>query len=497
MAKYIKKILRKMAFFVGLLKPLPFDFYVSVFYFILAAAFLVRTANINYNSAFNDEAIYIVIGRMGLFTSDWWSYGAKLWMAGVPYIYPTLTALAYETGGLIASRFLNVIFGVLLIEEVYRLTNLLNLFSPKINRRAAIIAAFFAAFSAIGIFVSKLATYDMASFLFLVIGINSFLKAKHFLNGKYYFLTFLCVFTAFLTKIVIAVFFPILFLLSLFVLRARAIKQRKLAVIYLYIPFLLCSLLYLYFYRDNLITYVFTHKSLGKAENYFSIPLLIWRETGILLLLFLPSALLLVKSGKVKALAALTMLAAAIPVFHYALSRYATLDKHLNLTVVFLSVIAGYGLSFLLSSKSDLLKKATKVLLPIIAVLYLLNSYQILKGHEQDWKNTAALQNYLKQNVQPGERILTEEGGVVILALYDKIFPPTNIATFDWIDYSGFKDERGYIQAVDDVYFDYIELDENYVGDDSLKARILKSMGSNYSLAYEESGFRVFRKNEN
>ncbi|MCL5432698.1 MAG: hypothetical protein M1524_01095 [Patescibacteria group bacterium] len=51
---------------------------------ILTFAFVVRIININYNTAFNDEAIYVVIGRMGLFTNDWWSYGAKLWMAGVP-----------------------------------------------------------------------------------------------------------------------------------------------------------------------------------------------------------------------------------------------------------------------------------------------------------------------------------------------------------------------------------------------------------------------------
>jgi hypothetical protein len=45
---------------------------------LLLASFIIRILNLNYNTAFNDEAIYIVIGRMGLFASDWWSYGANL-----------------------------------------------------------------------------------------------------------------------------------------------------------------------------------------------------------------------------------------------------------------------------------------------------------------------------------------------------------------------------------------------------------------------------------
>ena len=73
-------------------------------YCILFFALLIRVIGINYNSAFNDEAIYVVVGRLGIFANDWWSYGAKLWMAGLPYIYPPLTALAYEVGGLAGSR---------------------------------------------------------------------------------------------------------------------------------------------------------------------------------------------------------------------------------------------------------------------------------------------------------------------------------------------------------------------------------------------------------
>ncbi len=323
-----------------------------IFYLILFLAFVVRVINLNYNSAFNDEAIYIVIGRMGLFASDWWSYGAKLWMAGLPYIYPSLSALAYQTGGLVSSRFLNVIFGVILVEEVYRFTSLLNLYDKRTNTAAALIAAFIAAFSGIGIFVSKLATYDMPSFLLLLVGINSFLKAKHFSNGKYYFLTFLCLFLAFLTKIVIAIFLPILFVASILIMRNRPPKHKKLAITYLYMPFAISTALYFYFYGQNLLTYISTHKNMGGSDNYLSIPSLIWSEVKIPLILFLPSAFLIIQSKKLKVLISLTILSAAIPIFHLVFSRFATLDKHLFLTIIFLSVVVGYGASLATFSAS-------------------------------------------------------------------------------------------------------------------------------------------------
>lgn len=139
----VKKIYVILTF---LKREIKEDYYSFLFYLLIISAFLVRIINLNYNSPFNDEAIYIVIGRMGLFANDWWSYGAKLWMAGLPYIYPPMSALAYEVGGLLGSRLLNVIFGVMLIEEVVRFVRLLNLFDEKTNKSAALIAGFLVAF---------------------------------------------------------------------------------------------------------------------------------------------------------------------------------------------------------------------------------------------------------------------------------------------------------------------------------------------------------------
>src|SRR3989344_247107 len=94
---------------------------------IIAAAAGIRLYHLDYNTPFIDEAIYVVIGKLGLFEGDWISYNTQAWMAGFPYLYPSLTALAYTTGGIVTSRLLSVLVGVLIVEEIYRFTYFLGL----------------------------------------------------------------------------------------------------------------------------------------------------------------------------------------------------------------------------------------------------------------------------------------------------------------------------------------------------------------------------------
>jgi hypothetical protein len=478
-----------------LLAPVKLKSHIIIFYLIIFLSFAIRFVHLNYNTAFNDEAIYIVIGRMGLFSSDWWSYGASQWMAGLPYIYPTLSALAYQTYGLLASRFLNVIFGVIIIEEVYRFTLLLNLFRTNQNIKASLIAALIAGISGVGIFVSRLATYDMPSFMLLMLGINSFLKAKYFDNGKYYFLTFIFLFTAFLTKIIIGIFFPFLFLTSLLVMRKRVRRHKNFAINYLYTPFVIASIIFFVSYFHYFMTFINTHVDEGLTTSYWDLFALIMQVTAVILIFSIPSAVYLIRRKKAYAVIFLITMAATIPLFHLALKRYATFDKHLYLTVIFLTPLAGYGMSKMLGIKRVAVRKrlATSAILALI--VYSVISFQLFTTLEKKWRNTSNLQVYLTDTVENGNRVLTEEGASVILALYDEIFPPDSIVTFDWINYSGYSDEKGYLLAVHDKYFDYIELDN---GDDEteLEENIRITMVDKYKLSNKLGEFEIYEKTQ-
>lgn len=228
----------------------------------------------------------------------------------------------------------------------------------------------------------------MPSFLLFMLGINSFLKAESFKNGKYYFLTFLFLFGAFLTKITIAVFFPALLVISIFMMKGRSKNNQRMAYAYLYVPFIIASIAYTFFYWSNLMVYINTHKNLGIAEGYDSIVSLIWDEMYILALLAIPNAFLLFTSKKVKQVVSLIVLAAAIPVFHLALHRFSTLDKHLYLSVIFLSVLVGLGLSLAAAEFKGFTKLVLRIGLPIVCIFYFLDARSILYIRENDWTNS-------------------------------------------------------------------------------------------------------------
>jgi hypothetical protein len=465
-----------------------------IFYFILTISLLIRVVNLNYNSAFNDEGIYVVLGKMGLFAGDWWSYGANLWMAGLPYIYPPLTALAYQIGGLIGSRLLNVFFGVLLIEEVYRFTRLLALYDERTNHVAALIASFFAAFAGIGLYVSELATYDILSFFLLLFAMNSFLKAANFENGKYYLLCSVGLLFAFFTKIIIAVFYPVLFLAAFIILKNRPKPHFRLALIYLFIPLFIGISLYIITNLGNLLTYVATHKDLGKAESLSNIFEDIAHVTGFTAICSLPAIPIFIKTNKSAKLLWLITLSLVIPLFHLALNREQTLNKHLYLTLIFLAVIAAYGAAVLIFSKIKLVRIMSLATLTIAGIFFIFSSQNLAHELQSEWRNTNDLQAFLKESVHEGDKILTENGGAVILSLYNITFPPKNIVTFDWIDYSNLTGDEGYLQAVEDRYFDFIEIDNQFAGRDVLRASILTEMGSNYRLIYDKDDFQVYER---
>src|SRR6266852_5974158 len=111
------------SYLINVYKAFRFEnWHLIVLLLILSVAFAVRFYNLNYNSPFSDEATYIVIGRLGIFQGDWWTYNASAWLAGFPYIYPPMTAIASMTAGILGSRFLNVLLGVLTVEAVFLLT---------------------------------------------------------------------------------------------------------------------------------------------------------------------------------------------------------------------------------------------------------------------------------------------------------------------------------------------------------------------------------------
>src|SRR3990172_11986994 len=114
--------------------------------FILLAAFLIRTVNLNYNSPFLDEAVYINLGKT--FWKGRWGelFHDISWVGGFPFFYPPLSAMFHALGGIIATRFFNVLLGVGSVFLIYRFTReIFPIDSQKESRHAGVVgfSAFF------------------------------------------------------------------------------------------------------------------------------------------------------------------------------------------------------------------------------------------------------------------------------------------------------------------------------------------------------------------
>src|SRR3990167_4577110 len=160
---------------------------------ILLSAFLIRTINLNYNSPFLDEAIYINLGRE-FWAGKWHDLAQSIaWVGGLPFFYPPLTAAFHAIGGIIASRFLNVILGVASVYFIYQLTYELFPVANKNQRTTGgIIAAALMATSAIPIAYSRQATYDTLSVFLFMAGSLYLTRAIYEGEGNDYFKSAIC-----------------------------------------------------------------------------------------------------------------------------------------------------------------------------------------------------------------------------------------------------------------------------------------------------------------
>jgi predicted membrane-bound mannosyltransferase len=138
---------------------------------ILAAAWYVRALNASYCSAYMDESVYVLYGRMFLsrhFEAPIdeplrWSFGWYLW--------PAMAAIADKLGGIVAVRELAAVLGTITVGAVYSLAR--RLFSPAVGLAAA--AAF--AILAPAIYNSRIATRDSGSLFFFAIGLWAYTRA--------------------------------------------------------------------------------------------------------------------------------------------------------------------------------------------------------------------------------------------------------------------------------------------------------------------------------
>ena len=455
---------------------------------IILYAFVVRIINIDYNSPFLDEAIYVVFGKKILEGQFREVADSISWVGGLPFFYPLLSAIFYQIGGILGSRIFNVFLGTAAVFLIYKFTNQLHLLKEEVpNRITSFIAATFAATTAIPIALSRLAIYDMLSFTIFLMAIVIFQKALQEGNRFRYLSSAIALFFAFLAKYIVAIFFPFLLALPIYLNLKREERAATITILkYFWLPLIFLSMFYLIINFSSLVDFTLG-QTLKEMASFSAILENFWKYLWISYLFSLGGVIVLWQKKK-GALTILLAVASVLPLIAHLVAREGlSVAQHSFLSLIFILPLVGIFFSTIIQKNP----KAGILLAGAAIAFNLFYSASKVRELESFWPNTDKAVWALKAEVTPNDKILAEAGDVVTLAFYNKIKSDQIMGPFVF----SFKDKEGlpaYLAAIDDEYFNFVELDGTSFSLDSILA-IEKALSEKYFLFFDDGEVRIWQ----
>lgn len=459
-----------------------------VFLAIILLAFIARTVNLNYNSPFLDEAIYINLGKQILSGEIIEAAENISWVGGFPFFYPLLSSLAYLIGKIVAARLLNVILGTASVYLIYLFTKRLSLFKHRrFNEIAGLVACAFFATSAIPIVFSRIAIYDTLSFSLFLFSLVIFQKAFRSNKKKLYFYSAVILFLSYLAKYIILIFFPFFLLITLYFGRKKDIrKKNKVVKIFknFWYPFLFLNFVYFSLNAESLAGFYTGQVVAGEPvtqvlENF-------WKFTSIGYILALGSIYFFLDSRKIK-IAILLIASSLLPLISHAIAKNSiSVQQHTTLSLIFLFPLAGAFFASIIKRYKYL--GITAAFITVILSLSL--SLPMIQDIQESWPNSDEAIRVLKSRMDKEDRILAEADDVIILAFYDDV-PRDNIVGPFYFDYSGEEGMPAYKAAIEEGYFKYIELDGTIFTEEEIEV-VEDAIGENYKSVFDDGNIKIY-----
>jgi hypothetical protein len=229
-------------------------------FYVLAAAIGISLGvsvwlrlQLNFNAAYVDEADYLFVGRM-LWLGKPWPTHTYIFSSDLP-LY--LLGLGDQLGGLIGGRVISGLCGLVSLYSFYRAV--LLLFN---DRQVALLAVLLLGIQAPHLFISKFATYDVICLAFFATALWLFIAAcvgqgkSVLLLGSGAGLTF---FLAMMSKYIVVVYCPLLFVAAL-------LCRRQVAWVFALLVTLL-SVAYVGYYRADLAVLYHSQIAAAHAAN--------------------------------------------------------------------------------------------------------------------------------------------------------------------------------------------------------------------------------------
>jgi hypothetical protein len=441
---------------------------------IIAVAWYLRARNPHFSSAYMDESIYILYGRMFLSHHFESPIDHPLNFSFGWYLWPILAAWADRIAGLAGVRELAAAMGTVVVVSIYGFTK--RVFSSGVALASALI------FALIGpaILVSRIATRDIGSLFFFALGLWLFAVAWQRQKGRQWPLWLVAaflMFAAFLCKYLVAIYFPFLVILAL-------LKHRRAILCYVVPLAVLCAAYGIYF-RQSLVALVHYGHTYGSLKAPASEALQIYfthRWDFWILVLLALLAWFFVKEVGWRKLALLSCGAAIMPLFQFVSRADYDYWKHINYSFLFLVPLGVQGLlSLLRRAGARAYRISAVVVVCCLAVVFgwMGNAWHI--DRFVFWPNTEPIAAYFEGRLAPSARVLIDD---TVLRYY--FSPPLHqwqITDPFYFRYANATGAPAYSAAVANGLFDYVVLDGG-IGSDAreLAAAIAPQLASRYRL---------------
>lgn len=424
-----------------------------------------------HNTAFSDEALYIFAGRQ---IWSHWVTGAPLlddfsfYMSGNPYVYPVLAGPLDQLGGVELVRALSTLLMLIVTACGYYATAML------FDRKAALLAAVFFAVQGPVLFLSRLATYDPLCLCALAVSVALLVYVGETRRAWFALGIGPLLVLAFFSKYLAVVYVPsVLLLLFLWILRrwgwreaakGAAIGVGSLAVfgalaalaVAIWDPTMVHGLTASTTNRIVVSTYPRSHL----VDHGLQL-------VGVSFAAAIVGCMLIVRKANITSAVICVLFlftAFLVPAYHLYKAEPTSFDKHFAYSMFFAMPMAGYLLATLAVRRKSW--EPNGYWLSSIAIALMLLSIGIRNAQYMysTWPASNTLTYMLRTQVRPASgRYMAESRDVVRYYLQDvtSTWQWTGPYFFQYTDAQGhfYTGQEAYVHAIDDGYFDVVELD--------------------------------------
>lgn len=438
---------------------------------IVGIAWFLRARNPHFSSAYMDESIYVLYGRMFLAHHFEPPIDQPLHFSFGWYLWPILAAWADRLRGLVGVRELSAALGTLTVCSVYAFAR--RLYSPAVGLASALVFALLGP----AVLASRIATRDSGSIFFFAVGLWLFTHAWQKQEWPTWLAASLAMFAAFLCKYLVAIYFPFLVILAFW-------KGRRALLAFSLTLAAFCGAYGFYLRSDLLALLQYGHAynalrapAAQAGQIYFTHRLDFW----VLLALSFFAWRRDEETSRLQ-LALLSGGAAIVPLFQLLSRPDYDYWKHVNYSFLFLVPLAMYGLLRLVRRAAPVtyaLSGAIVVSLLAVSLGWLGNAWRI--DRFLFWPNAEPAAAYFEGHLTSNDRVLVDD--TVFRYYFSPPLHQWQIVDPFYFRYGSQTGAPAYSSAVRDGLFDFIVLDGG-IGDDAkrLRAAVAPELAGRYAL---------------